>query len=127
MLTNEKGEFSIQVSDPKAILLFKGIGYLESEEALMGRSALNVYLLPENTVMYSDSYEGIYGKMKTRNRIGTALSVNQKDLSGALSNVDDALSGKIAGVQVLNKGGMPGTGSLVNVRGIRSLVAENTP
>ncbi len=127
VLTNEKGEFSIQVSDPKAILLFKGIGYLESEEALMGRSALNVYLLPENTVMYSDSYEGIYGKMKTRNRIGTALSVNQKDLSGALSNVDDALSGKIAGVQVLNKGGMPGTGSLVNVRGIRSLVAENTP
>lgn len=34
VLTNEKGEFSIQVSDPRAILLFKGIGYLEKEEAL---------------------------------------------------------------------------------------------
>ena len=127
VLTNEKGEFSIQVSDPRAILLFKGIGYLEKEEALMGRTTLNVYLLPENTVMYSDDYEGIYGKMKTRNRIGTALAVNQKDLSGALANVDDALSGKIAGLRVVNKGGMPGTGSLVNMRGIRSLVAENTP
>lgn len=100
---------------------------MEKEEALMGRTTLNVYLLPENTVMYSDDYEGIYGKMKTRNRIGTALAVNQKDLSGALANVDDALSGKIAGLRVVNKGGMPGTGSLVNMRGIRSLVAENTP
>ena len=127
VLTNEKGEFSIQVSDPKAILMFEGTGYLKNEEALMGRTTLNVYLLPENTVMYSDDYEGIYGKMKTRNRIGTALAVNQKDLSGALANVDDALSGKIAGLRVLNKGGMPGTGSLVNMRGIRSLVAENTP
>lgn len=127
VLTNDKGEFSIQVTDPKALLLFKSSGYLENEVALLGRTALTVYLLPENSAMYSDDYEGIYGKMKTRNRIGTALSVNQKDLSGALSNVDDALTGKIPGVQVLNKGGMPGTGSLVNVRGIRSLVAENTP
>lgn len=126
-LTNDKGEFNIEVSDPKGILEIKSVGYFSHELALLGRTNLTVYLLPERSVMYSDDYEGIYGNMKTRKKLGTVASINKKDLSEALSAVDDGLAGKMAGVRVLNKSGMPGSGSLVNIRGTRSLVAENTP
>lgn len=126
-LTDDKGEFTIEVTDPRAMLELKLAGYFANEVALLERTGLTIYLLPENAVMYSDEYEGIYGKMKTRNKIGAVKSINQKDMSGGLSAVDDGLTGKLAGIRVINKGGMPGTGSLLNVRGLRSLVAENTP
>ncbi|MDL2242041.1 SusC/RagA family TonB-linked outer membrane protein, partial [Bacteroidales bacterium OttesenSCG-928-L03] len=43
------------------------------------------------------------------------------------STIDQALAGQVAGLQVTRNGGMPGEGSYMNMRGIRSFIGENAP
>ncbi|MBD9179219.1 MAG: hypothetical protein EGP82_08615, partial [Odoribacter splanchnicus] len=125
--TEEDGTFTIQVYDGKATLTVKADQYFDNEVALLNRTQVNIYLLPTNTVMYTGTYQSNEGPRKTINNIGTAVSINKKDLNQGYSATDEGLIGKISGLRVQNKSGMPGEGTVVNLRGIRSLVAENTP
>lgn len=125
--TEEDGTFTIQVYDGKATLTIKADQYFDNEVALLNRTQVNIYLLPTNTVMYTGTYQSNEGSRKTINNIGTAVSINKKDLNQGYSATDEGLIGKISGLRVQNKSGMPGEGTVVNLRGIRSLVAENTP
>lgn len=127
VMTNPDGTFVLEVSDPRTVLNVKAEHYYEHTACLLGRKELKIYLIPRNTMMYTDRYEGSEGPLKMDYKPGTARTIHHKDMSDALSGVDDALAGKLAGVRVVNKGGMPGEGSLVNMRGIRSFVADNTP
>lgn len=127
VMTDSDGYFILEVSDPKAVLNIKADKYYDNMTHLYGRKELTIYLIPTNTLMYTDKYESSEGERKIGLRPETARTIHTKDMSRALSGVDDALAGKLAGVRVVNKGGMPGEGSVVNLRGIRSFVADNTP
>jgi TonB-dependent SusC/RagA subfamily outer membrane receptor len=54
--------------------------------------------------------------------IGYGTSTNEK-----YSNVDQALRGQVAGVQVVNNSGQPGTNPSVKIRGIGSINSYNSP
>lgn len=125
--TEGDGTFTIKVYDGNATLTVKAGQYFDNEIALLKRTEVNIYLLPTNSVMYSGTYQSNEGSRKTISNLGTAVNVNKKDLNQGHSATDDALTGKISGLRVMNKSGMPGEGSVVNLRGTRSLVAENTP
>lgn len=125
--TEADGTFTIKVFIPNAVLTVKAANYFENEIALLKRTEVNIYLLPSTGFMNTDAYQTSEGRRKMMQKTGTAVSVNKKDLNQGYSNTDDALVGKIAGLRVQNKGGMPGEGSVVNLRGLRSLVAENAP
>lgn len=125
--TEADGTFTLQVEKANAMLTVKAEKYFDNETALQNRTQVNIYLLPTNEVMYSDEYISSEGRRKTSSKITTAVSIDKKDLNEGYSATDDALVGKIQGLRVQNKSGMPGEGSLVNLRGLRSLVAENTP
>lgn len=69
-----------------------------------------------------------YGTAKKSAYTGSASVVKSDVLENALvSNATDALNGKIAGVQILNDNGQPGTSPTVRIRGVGSLSASNTP
>lgn len=69
-----------------------------------------------------------YGTAKKSAYTGSASVIKADDLETALvSNATDALNGKVAGVQIMNSNGQPGTSPTVRIRGVGSLSASNTP
>ena len=126
-VTNVDGEFTIQVNSQETTLTFSFIGYLSQDVNVDGKKVLNITLQEETkdigevVVMgYSD---------KSKNEITSAvstLSADQlKDVTA--SNIGTMLQGKVAGLQVVNGSGQPGSEPDVRIRGISSMSAPQGP
>ncbi len=126
-LSDSTGSFTIEVTDKNAWIRVTSDGYQEANLFLNGRQKLNIYLVPAGRFMYNATYSTSEGKENTDNKIGNALSLNQKDMNKGYASPEDALTGRMAGLRIINKSGMPGEGSLVQMRGLHSLLAENVP
>ena len=69
-----------------------------------------------------------YGTAKKSQFTGSASTVKaDKIAERQVSNVTNALSGQVAGVQTMSSNGQPGTGSTVRIRGVGSMSASNSP
>lgn len=126
-VTDSLGQFSMVVSDPDAWLRVQVDGYVQKAVALNGRREVKIYLMPEKSFMYTPTYQSPDGVKDMAEKNGNVQTLDIRDITGIYSLPDNALTGRMAGVQVINKSGMPGEGSVVNVRGLRSLTAENQP
>lgn len=116
--TDTNGVFTIEVRDKNATLKVFTSGYHTKEIKLNGRTNVSVYLQPENTVRYNGNRD---------NSPSNSVTINKKDLLNSYSSPEDALTGMVAGLNITNKSGMPGEGSRIQWRGIRSFNGENTP
>ena len=69
-----------------------------------------------------------YGVAKKNDLTGsvTAIKPDEKN-RGLVTNAQDMISGKIAGVNVVSGSGEPGTGAFIRIRGGSSLNASNDP
>lgn len=119
-ITDIDGKFSIAVPD-NAILVFSYIGYLPQEIAVKNTQT------PLNIIMREDSKEleevvvvG-YGVQKKASVTGSVASVTNQDLVKApVSNISNAIAGRLPGIRVQNSGGIPGAESTVDIRGFGS-------
>ncbi|MCC8174339.1 MAG: TonB-dependent receptor plug domain-containing protein [Odoribacter sp.] len=127
VITDSTGRFTIVVNSPDAWLRFNIAGYQEKYIFLNGRIEVNVFLTEENQFMYNSVYNTSEGVENRERKMGNSVYLKQKDLGYGHAQPDNSLVGRIAGLKVTPKSGMPGEGSLVQLRGLRSLSAENTP
>ncbi len=125
--SNAKGEYSIAVTDDKAVLVFSYVGY-ERQEILVGnRTSLNVSLKVDNKSLSEVVVVG-YGIVKRSDLTGSVSQVKSKELNVfPAANVLQALSGRAAGVQVTQNNGAPGAGVSVRIRGTNSIQGSNEP
>ena len=87
---------------------------------------LRIFLVEEDKTRYNETVITPFAAGGGSTATSTS-NINRKDFAlGALS-IDNALKGEVAGLQVTNKSGMTGEGAFLQLRGVRSLVAENTP
>ncbi|KGE15144.1 SusC/RagA family TonB-linked outer membrane protein [Sphingobacterium deserti] len=107
----EEGSNSIRVWSP---------GYYESKIDLLGRTEFEITLIGEGRDNYQNVLEGAFSDRNT-----TVLGASDFRLGSF--TVEQALTGEMVGLQVLNKSGMPTEGGLLNFRGMRSFEAINTP
>ncbi|MDD3789131.1 MAG: TonB-dependent receptor [Petrimonas sp.] len=69
-----------------------------------------------------------YGTAKRSSFTGSAAVIDSEAISKRqVSNVTNALTGQVAGVQVTKSNGQPGTTSTVRIRGVGSMAAGNAP
>ena len=69
-----------------------------------------------------------YGTQQKSDLTGAVTSVNMEDLANtAAASVDEALQGRLAGVEIMTTDGEPGSAASIRVRGSRSLTASNDP
>lgn len=124
--SNFDGKFSIEVSNQKAILFISFIGFLTQEVALNGKTDVIVKLV-ENTSRLDEVVIG-YGSQKKLKVTGSIASVRMEELQDySVSNFDQALAGKLAGVQVLQTSGEPGRELTIKVRGTATITAGSNP
>lgn len=84
--------------------------------------------LREDTSNLDELIVVAYGTAKKSAYTGSASVVKADVIENSLvSNATDALNGKIAGVQILNDNGQPGTSPTVRIRGVGSMSASNNP
>ncbi len=126
-ITDSLGGFIIEVPNRRSTLSVASSGYHPQKVQVLKRETLNVYLVPTSRRFSARGYESVLGYRAFDDYVGTAEVLSGDDISDVYSDLDNALVGKFAGLQVTGKGGMPGEGSYLNLRGTRSLVANNTP
>lgn len=124
--TDLDGKYSIQA--PKnGTLIISYIGYKTQEIKIQGKTSINVTLMPDNQTLDEVVVVG-YGTMKKSDLTGSVASVSQKNVEGfKTSSVMEALGGQIAGVQITQNDGTPGSGFNVNIRGVGTLTGDASP
>ena len=121
-VTDDYGNFSIEVADTSVPLHFSYLGY-QSQEIIPGsRTRLDVIMLPDKN--YLDDVVVIgYGTRDRRSITTSIASVKQDEievLAPVATSVQDLLGGAAKGVLVTQNSGEPGAVSNINIRGITS-------
>ncbi|WP_288360886.1 TonB-dependent receptor [uncultured Bacteroides sp.] len=123
-ITDFDGNFMLNV--PKdAILSVSFVGYKTAEV----KAAPTVMVTLEDDSQVLDAVVVIgYGSVKKNDMTGSVTAIKPDKLNkGLITNAQDMMTGKIAGVSVVSKGGAPGAGATIRIRGGSSLTAENDP
>lgn len=126
--TDANGQFEILVPSEDASLRFSFVGFQTMTVPVDGRSELTVELEPR-----AQELEGVVvtalGIERQQRSVGYSVSrVSGEELSEVPTpNFGDALTGKIAGVDVSNTATGSAGSSNVLIRGISSLTGDNQP
>lgn len=119
-VTDIDGRFSFQVPD-NAVLVVSYIGYISQEIAVNNvQTPLNI-VLKENSQELEEVVVVGYGVQKKASITGSVASINSDDLIKApVSNISNAIAGRLPGIRVQNSSGIPGDESVVDIRGFGS-------
>ena len=84
--------------------------------------------LTENTTQLSEAVVVGYGTQRRQDVTGAIEQISEKQfVKGQVTNPEQLVQGKVAGVQITTGGGSPGAGSQIRIRGGSSLAASNDP
>ena len=124
--TDMNGSFSISVA-PGATLTFSHTGYEGYQVKVGEEETLNVQLQLSKGSMSEVVVIG-YGTVKKKDLTGSVGSVKAAQLQERpAASVNEALSGRIAGVQVTTNSGRPGGQTRIRIRGFSSINSSNNP
>ena len=124
-ITDVDGQYSIPAAKGET-LEFSCIGYATQEITLSGSTKVDVVLLEDSTFLEETVVVG-YAPMRKSDFTGSISSVKAGELAASVPTMGQALVGKVAGVEVRQASGAPGTGTSLRVRGVNSLTAGSTP
>ena len=126
-ISNKVGVFSIRVPDNNTTLSFKHIGYATIEKNVEASGVVNVFMFEVASNLNEVVVIG-YGTVKKKDLTGSVSKVNISDLEKApVKSFDEALAGRVAGVQVSSVDGQPGASVSISIRGSNSLTQDNSP
>src|SRR5690606_19859120 len=125
--TDFNGNYTLDNVDPDATLIFSYIGYKTQEIAVDGRSTLDVNMEQDASRLEEVVLIG-YGSLKKSDLTGAVGQVSSDQLQERpATSLNEAISGKIAGVQVNTNSGRPGGKSNSRIRGFSSINSSNNP
>jgi TonB-dependent starch-binding outer membrane protein SusC len=126
-VTNENGEFNIEVLDADSILVFSFVGYRTQEQRINGRSEINVELTAEDRSLDEIVVVG-YGTQKVSDLTGSVARISEKDIqSRPIPSLQDAVQGRASGVYVRQTGGNLDGRFSISIRGTGSVTGSSEP
>ena len=124
--TDLDGMFSLRVAGPQAEVEISCIGY--ASRTFVASQIPKVITLTEDSEFLDEIVVIGYGTVKKDDLTGSVAAIKAEDINrGAVTNTQDMLKGKIAGVLITPGDGGPGSGSRIRIRGSASLNASNDP
>lgn len=132
--TDANGHFVIKVKSTDNKLVFGYLGFNKATRAIGANRIINVTMeesalaLKEAVVVGKKSYsEG--GFSIPKREISTALqTISSKDFEGLqVGSIDEALQGRVAGLDIVSNSGDPGSGSSMRIRGTSSINSNAEP
>src|SRR5690554_1441040 len=125
--TDENGRFTLQAS-PNEVIQFSMVGYTILERTVGNESVFNITMVQDNQAL-DEVVVTALGIRRERKSLGYALQeVQGEDLVQANEpNIANALTGKVAGLQVVRGSSGPASSSKIVLRGFSSLTGNNQP
>lgn len=123
-ITDFDGKFSIDVETGTTLhISFVGMKAMD----VPAKDGMTVKMQEDSEVLDEVMVVG-YGTTTRAQFVGSAKAVDGEQITKqATSDVTNALQGKMAGVQVVNGSGQPGTGASIRIRGVGSINGGITP
>ena len=128
-ITDFDGNYQIKVSSSKSTIVFSCLGFAETKEVVGGRGIINVVLKEEQLSIDAAEVVSVgYGSVARRDLTGSVSKVDMGELMKApVTNFDQALTGKVAGVVVTTSDGALGSEANITIRGNNSLTQSSAP
>ncbi len=127
-VTDMDGNYTISVP-PAATLIFSCLGFEEIQEAVAKRSTINVSMAEEQLSIDAAEVVSVgYGSVTRRDLTGSVSKVDMGDIMKTpVTNFDQALTGRVAGVVVTTSDGSLGAEANITIRGNNSLTQSSAP
>ncbi|MFD2720043.1 SusC/RagA family TonB-linked outer membrane protein [Hymenobacter monticola] len=130
--SNVDGTYSIQnVPVGPQTLVISFVGYNSVRRPITVVAGQNTEVsagLTENTTQLSEAVVVGYGTQRRQDVTGSVATVDSRQfVQGQVTNSDQLIQGKVAGVSITTSGGAPGAPSTVRIRGNSSLNANSDP
>lgn len=128
-VTDFDGNYTIKASSSKTTLVFSCLGFAEVKEVVGARAQINVTLKEEQLSIDAAEVVSVgYGTVARRDLTGSVSKVDMDNLlQTPVTNFDQALTGKIAGVVVTTSDGAVGAEANITIRGNNSLTQSSAP
>ncbi|HBX44337.1 SusC/RagA family TonB-linked outer membrane protein [Limibacterium fermenti] len=118
MMTDLEGNYSLQVHEG-AMIVYSYIGYI-TQERTASESIINITMKEDIAALEEVVVVG-YGVQKRSSVTGSITSVKSEDIQNrTITNVEQALQGKTAGIQVISSSAAPGANPSIRIRGYSS-------
>ena len=127
-MTDDKGVFTLNVRSNDQTVSVSFLGYLTQNVNIQGKTDFKVQMMPDPNNSLNEVVVIGYGEVKKADLTGSVGSVKMSDIKEAPGlSVDQALQGRIAGVDIMSTTGEPGAATSIRIRGTRSITASNEP
>lgn len=126
-VTDFDGNYQLSINSEDDILVFSYVGHIPQEEKVGNRTQINIVLAADVTGLDEVVVVG-YGTVKKSDVTGALSSVSSDEIKEMpVYNVNQALQGRAAGVDIVNTSFSANSAPMVRVRGNRSIKANNDP
>lgn len=126
VISGADGTFEIKTKASNAEISISAEGFYEYTTVSHGDASLSVVLMNADRPKYNNEVVLPFRNTDNQSKTSSARNLAPKDLDQT-HLFENGLQGEVAGLRVTNKSGMPGEGSYLNIRGIRSLTSSNKP
>ena len=117
-ITDFDGNYKLQVDADVKILVFSHIGMKKQEVVIASRTTINVVLVDEIAALKEVTINAGYYTTTDRLKTGNITKVTGADINKSpVSNPLAALQGRVAGMNITQSSGVPGSAFKVEIRG----------
>lgn len=125
--TDFDGKFTLSDIDANATLSLSFVGFKTLEVSVAGKSEINVDLQPDLAALDEVVVIG-YGTTRKSDLTGAVVSIGGDDLvAQPIPSVSEALTGRLAGVQIISPEGSPDSDVQIKIRGGGSITQNSSP
>lgn len=126
-IADANGQFSLDVPDESAVLVFSFVGYFTEEIFIANKLSIEVSLKLDEKSLDEVVVVG-YGT-QSRHTLSTATATIKGDKIANLpvANAAQALVGQVAGISLQQTSGQPGAPPAIRIRGNGSITSGNSP
>lgn len=125
--TDFDGLYLLTNLNPEDVLIFSYVGFETQEIQVEDKESLNVQMA-ESSVGLEEVIVVGYGTVKKKDLTGAIAKIDSEDLvKTATTNFDQALAGRVSGVQITSVDGTPGESLNIVIRGGNSITGDNSP
>ncbi len=126
-VTDIDGNFTVNLKGKSNKLKISYIGMKAKEVSVAGKSTITIKLEDDATSLNDVVVIG-YGTVRKKDLTGSVSSISDKQIANIpVSNVSEAMTGKMAGVNITTTEGSPDADIKIRVRGGGSLSQDNSP
>lgn len=127
VLTNESGEFTINVPDTRATLIVSNPDYQTKEVPLKGRTTVEVLIYGNDFNSYYNQDVDMLLNKQSNSSVVNAISVKKGNIATPRQTVANMLNGEASGLRTIMRSGVPGIGANMFLRGYNTINGSTQP